>query len=495
MSFERRTTAAEFETMLRRHLRGGGSPVSACAGFDPDRASAYLEGALGGQARGRYEAHLAGCPECRRHIIELSRLARLAVQPEIQQPENPRPELMPPPAVAAPGLRWQSSIAAGIGHLVLNWRLAGAVLATCAVLVTFLIVRPIRRSPQMRYTASLRKAENQAPSVQVQAVQQRRESEKKAEVDSNNSGAAMVESARASRQGQPSKHPIPEPRISPPALVSTNLWQKDPLSDVDGINGKMLTKIEPDEHLPSVGHFDEATKVTALKAERVAHSPADTAEPPPSEAARKKGPQAAAANETSEFIPTTRRIESESGDKAENGRGRSGTQSGQITFPLLLPRMKQNPEYNSMQTSSFTRAKTERGLLLNQKSSVISHVVDYMKGYVPWWRTDNFEKSLLSGALKDGGSKESKESVKDDSEKPNKLVRHLRGKTFRYIRGVWVDDKFDSEMSAWRITWLRKGSEQYNRVLTEEPQLADFFEFGPIIIVWQDKIYRVQTGK
>src|SRR5262245_23357589 len=83
---ERNKTAlvAEFETMLRRRLKNGSAPVAACAGFDPDAASAYLEGALGGSHRGGYESHLAGCAACRRHLIELTRLVQSAPLTEAQ---------------------------------------------------------------------------------------------------------------------------------------------------------------------------------------------------------------------------------------------------------------------------------------------------------------------------------------------------------------------------------------------------------------------------
>ena len=78
------TAFVEFETMLRRHLRSGAAPVAACAGFDLDAASAYLEGALGGSHRAGYESHLAGCATCRRHLIELARLAQTAPLAEAQ---------------------------------------------------------------------------------------------------------------------------------------------------------------------------------------------------------------------------------------------------------------------------------------------------------------------------------------------------------------------------------------------------------------------------
>jgi hypothetical protein len=64
----------EFEQVLRRHLKLGGAPVAACVGFDADTASAFLENALSSTAHAKFESHLAGCPVCRRHLIELSQL-------------------------------------------------------------------------------------------------------------------------------------------------------------------------------------------------------------------------------------------------------------------------------------------------------------------------------------------------------------------------------------------------------------------------------------
>ena len=103
MAIERNNTALEFETMLRRHLKSGGAPVAACAGFEADAASAYLEDALGKSARASYESHLAGCAACRRHLIEVARLSQLAPQAET-----------PPVAVAdqAPvWVRWEAAVA------------------------------------------------------------------------------------------------------------------------------------------------------------------------------------------------------------------------------------------------------------------------------------------------------------------------------------------------------------------------------------------------
>jgi hypothetical protein len=185
--------------------------------------------------------------------------------------------------------------------------------------------------------------------------------------------------------------------------------------------------------------------------------------------------------------------------------------SGQLSPSIAMPRMTPNPEYNPMQSGlrerEMPKAKNERGSPPNQKNSIIStslsHIVDYMKSYWPWHRPNYIERSLVPGkdAMSDDDNENNENSSvrKDnrafvpniDFNKSKNLIRHLRGKTFRHVRGVWIDDQYDAEMSAWRLTWLRRGSEAYSRVLAEEPQLKEFFDFGPIIIVWQDKIYRV----
>src|SRR5215470_13268903 len=106
--------------MLRRHLRSGAAPVAACAGFDLDAASEYLEGALDEWRRAGYETHLAGCAICRRHLIELARLAQTAPLAEAQPATSPD-------RISAWG-RWKEAVAIwfGLSSRNFKWRIAGA---------------------------------------------------------------------------------------------------------------------------------------------------------------------------------------------------------------------------------------------------------------------------------------------------------------------------------------------------------------------------------
>ena len=45
-------------------------------------------------------------------------------------------------------------------------------------------------------------------------------------------------------------------------------------------------------------------------------------------------------------------------------------------------------------------------------------------------------------------------------------------------------------MQKWRLWTLKRGSEQYKQVLADEPQLKEFFDHGPILIVWKTEFIR-----
>ncbi|HEY6402076.1 MAG TPA: zf-HC2 domain-containing protein, partial [Blastocatellia bacterium] len=126
---------SEFETMLRRRLRSGAAPVAACAGFDPDAASAYLEGAVGGSHRAGYESHLAGCVTCRRHLIELARLAQCEPLAEVQP-------VSAPDRIPVWG-RLKETVAAwfDISSRGFKWQIASATGAVFAILIAALGVQ------------------------------------------------------------------------------------------------------------------------------------------------------------------------------------------------------------------------------------------------------------------------------------------------------------------------------------------------------------------
>lgn len=120
MQSESNNTTDEFSPVLRRHLRE--QVAVECPGFDADLAAAYLEQALVSFVCRQFEEHLAGCPPCRGHLLQLARLASPAEVPAASiSPVLPAriPEadgVMP----AATGYWWQSG--QWLADLTAFWR-------------------------------------------------------------------------------------------------------------------------------------------------------------------------------------------------------------------------------------------------------------------------------------------------------------------------------------------------------------------------------------
>lgn len=202
MALEQNNTALEFETMLRRQLsqKSGAhnSAAEICAGFDADSANAYLENVLGSATRSRYESHLAGCPPCRQHIIQLSRL--------IQLPQT-EPQFIPIVKPASIWSHWKSVAAEWMEWLDTSlgkqgWATAGvaAAILITVVSVQFWRQQQVSQQPQGNLAALENKGLAQ-PAPEIPNIPENAFSE----IDTNNPPdsrqVAMVQ--------------VPKPEVSP----------------------------------------------------------------------------------------------------------------------------------------------------------------------------------------------------------------------------------------------------------------------------------------
>jgi hypothetical protein len=80
-----------------------------------------------------------------------------------------------------------------------------------------------------------------------------------------------------------------------------------------------------------------------------------------------------------------------------------------------------------------------------------------------------------------------------DEETARYLIVRIHNRVFRFEDGTWIDQEYKPEMQ-WRLTKLVHGSEEFQRILEQEPQLKPYFDKRSIIVVWRDKIYKI-TGK
>ncbi len=72
-----------------------------------------------------------------------------------------------------------------------------------------------------------------------------------------------------------------------------------------------------------------------------------------------------------------------------------------------------------------------------------------------------------------------------------RTVEKIGVKTFYLENGVWVDSTFKETGGLTEIK-LQFASNEYFDLITKEKELAKFFALGKsVIVVWQDKVYRV----
>jgi Putative zinc-finger len=455
-----KTASVEFETMLRRHLRSGAAPVAACAGFDLDAASEYLEGALDEWRRASYESHLAGCAICRRHLIELARLAQAAPGFEAQ------------PAVAPDRIpawdRWKEVVAGwfDLSAWNLKWKIAGA----SGVAFTILIAALGARSWLYTY--------NHAELAF--------------------GGASATSTPSAESAALPLSSPTPEL----PA----------PYADAQGtqdlaVNSPARREVPPPA--PSVGPVADAPKV-AFDASGAARALIENQPPAAPVPANENRPTAAEQNAQR----LSGRLEALSAVANAAPRGAETRQSlppqtrggafGQINeFPkggdLVLdvgpaPKARAANETAGGPDISHPRFRGDLpGIKPEPPSELASKPISQQA-------LERLRKMLTRSPLgkmgfnSDSERKETpdtQESREDESANTLVLPWRWRGKVFRRGKGMWIDQEYKPEMQEWRLFVLPRGSEQYKRVLRDEPLLKEFFDKAPILIVWKNRIYKV----
>jgi hypothetical protein len=439
-----KTAFVEFETMLRRHLRSGAAPVTACAGFDLDAASAYLEGALGGPHRANYESHLAGCAICRRHLIELARLAQAA--PSFEARPAAAPDRMPA------WDRWKEAVAGwfDLSTWKLKWQIAGATGAAFAILIAALGVQMWRRASNHAAVA-LRVANAPAQSAAEPAIQTFPSPTPAPEPYTQYADVSVTQDLYANRQGGA---PIPAPSVRP-------------------VGGE-----------PSVPG-ELSSRLLALNSSL------------PSEAPVVAMPGGVEQREGSPQQPRTRSFDLSRGESVlerfsryeSKGRADEIAQGPDITPPPYQPVL--------VGRKSETRAEprpSENSPSKLNLGSLTEPFVEMMKRISRSPRKNSFNSES------EGKTKPDKQEAPDD-DTLNPMYKMIRDKIFCFekckgpdlekIRGMWIDQEYDFEKQKMNIFSYKSGSEEYKQVLAAEPLLKEFFDHRPILIVWKNKVYKV----
>jgi len=476
--------------MLRRHLKSGGAPVAACAGFDFDAASAYLEDALGESHRAGYESHLAGCVTCRRHLIELARLAETAPRAETQ-PSIVEDQI---PAGAPAWVRWRG-VAAGwfdLSSWKLKWQVAGAAGATFAILIAALGVVSWRHSSEPSSIAINLKTGAQ-PSMESTVPSPTPE-------PSPQDVSPIDEAESAAGRPAQTRVPVPTPLVTPNVGdVSLPITPSNESSKLSSNlqNGPLL--FDSNRFYPTQQMTTDARQSNAPLQGRFSQQNAQQV-PDGAGNASKPGLGNLGGFGRADAPDSDRR-------SRRNDLGSRFTLPGINTVNTEPVELKPRPpeDQENRVASKESNAKTPEpgspGKAQPDKSSsrLNKTVAEIIRAINPLpTKTDPKDARTLVAGNKPESKPESAEKPKpaeDESAKPMK--RHIRDKVFVFRRDInmWIDQDFKEATMTFRQYRLIRGSKEYEEVLAREPQLKEFFEFGPITIVWKNKIYRVIDKK
>jgi len=416
--------AQDFETMLRVRLDrhrgrmsgrdGGGSERNAdsCRGFDPERASAFLEDALSIADATRYEDHLAGCLACRQAVIELYRLP-IAVAGSLNEPVQVPSRLS---AVQSGGFK---AFLKSLRSAPFQW--AGAAAATCGIVLAlsmFLMRQEsIRTQPSESASNPARMAGTAQALPTPEAAQQ---VDRFADVASG-TASSKSNSVPFSTNGQ-----ITNQRglVSQPVLPNT-----ESLDRIFGrVPNRQIAQLSPSALGGTAPQFN------------VPYNAAPVA------------PQ---------FVP----------------------QIGSQITPQMAQAIPPSPQGVQEQTE-LMRADSLAGQSKDQAQRPAARESSLDKRKSSSAAMDFLPRSFLKGPTPTPTPNIADEDIRA-------LTRKIHDKTFRFDRGRWVDQQFKPGLLYIRVR-IDRGSEQYKKILSDIPALQPFFDLGPVIVVWELKVYEVR---
>jgi hypothetical protein len=441
-----KTAFVEFETMLRRHLRSGAAPVAACAGFDLDAASEYLEGALDEWRRASYESHLAGCAICRCHLIELARLAQAA--PSFEARPAAAPDRIPA------WNRWKEAVAGwfDLSTWNLKWQIAGATGAAFAILIAAFGVQSLRRAPS-QVDLAVSKASAASPLAAEQEI-----------------------------QTFPSPTPTPESSAQYGADPATRGF----IANLPGQSPIPAPPVGPAGAAPSVPG-EPPSRLLALNPNQPSEAPV-AAKPGGVEPVQSPPLQTRAVD----FL------QSRADKSILDVRGAPKELAQVAQGPNITPPRYQPVLVGSKSETSAEPQPPETSSSKLNLGSLSEPFVEMMR------RISRSPRKLGFNSESEGKTKPDKHEASDDETlKPiligkQKMIRDkifcfekCKGPDLEKIRGMWIDREYDFEKQKWNVWTLPSGSEEYKQALANEPLLKEFFDHRPILIVWKDRIYKV----
>ena len=460
--------------MLRRHLQQGGAPVTPCAGFDADTASAYIERALTATAHQRFETHLSNCAACRRHVVALARLSDELVTVPVAAPA-PVPTVEPvwtrwrgitkQWAAQWPVTQWLVPQWLDISAWNFGWTAAGA--TACALLFAVLGVRvwqqqaPASQAPatlasRMPTEATLNNTVGDAASIVAEApasadqtlvVNERTVVQAGAEAKTTAQAAAVASGNAVATRLQPPATPPPVLPVNP-GLVALG---RTPEPRVLAVDSNDATVTAPPVPPPAFN----------LQSSSVAFT------------------QPAASVNSGFAMPV--RLQN-------NAPVRSSAQllllgepeKKEIVAELVLP----EPRRAQLRDRAREEESANKAADDARKAASNRDLLKALKGHAT-----SFMPAKPLDKNTEARTKEA--NVKEAQTQLQPLMKRLNGHVFYFDHGFWIDEQYTSDAKL-PLKRLTRGSPEYQQLLIQNPSLEQFFKLAPVIVVWKGVVYEVQ---
>lgn len=442
--------------MLRRHLKQGGVPVTPCAGFDADAATAYLERALTPAALTRFESHLASCAMCRRQVVALARLAQSLEAAPVEARPAPIPESL--------WSRWQQTLAQWLDVSAWNWNFnaggnAGWALgaSACALLFAGLAASAWWQTPSMMV------AYDQAPAGAVAPAAAAPEA-----FDSNKASALALNSSAE----------LPAATSSPFA-ASEN--PNASTADAVAFTSKPVQIPRPvtPSGLSLVAGF-AAPAGPEIKPPLMEFSTVNPGVQPPLPVGHNvSGNLVSSFNQPASNLAVPVRLNSLGGvrQSAPLSLFPAEPEQKELVAELVLPeprRARERGENSDKPANEQSKAARDRELF------------SALRG-----RAFGFMPSVPNVGDKNAEARTKEADVKDAQAQTKPLMKRLNGHVFYFDHGFWIDEEYTSE-SKLPLKRLTRGSQEYQQTLIENPSLEQFFQLNQVIVVWKGVVYEVR---
>ncbi len=539
VAFEGDNTAREFEAMLRRQIRRGGAPAAVCAGFDPETASAYVEQALSSAAQSRYEEHLADCPLCRHHVVELFRLMPPEAAPlPVAQPEPPR-----------------SFFARWFDFSAWRWGLAAAG-GLCVILLSVAVFQFTRQAANTKLQSAdakidtfsstkepMARATQQAqPAAAASANTSAVTSAKPAQMQQPGQSQAGQVEAQAARSQTAMPLAAPAPSAAIISLPTSSINFKQALRNViagtvSDANGSMIANAQV-KLIDTASQQARATTRTDASGQfgfgnipqgnylvqaqapgfKTLQAPTAVQDLP-----RKANDQLAltlevgAATETITLADVEARQSSVGGvikpppgnpppppppneiklsaDKKQDermaelvkpggaaGRGGGGAGASRASDQAARTAQEKSKDQMGGEKKEAAAAAPPRPAAPATESGLRNNEAEQTKGTASAGDVAVLPKPQLNTR-----------TASVTGEKSLTLpTRKIGGKTFRFEHGAWLDADYKPEDHL-PLTHLKRNSREFKQTLTKLPALKPFFKLGLVTVVWQGKVYEVQN--